>query len=64
MVTQVPFVEVRNQICALELKKKDILHKMEMTWHLKSRAIWIREGDKNNIFFHHYANHKRKVNSI
>jgi hypothetical protein len=34
----------------LEGKKKDILDREEATWRLKSRALWIKEGDNNTIF--------------
>eukprot|EP00253_Pinus_taeda_P002419 PITA_02419 len=64
MLSHLPSTEVWDQIQSLELKRKHILQKRELTWRLKSRALWIRDGDKNTIFFHRYANHRRKVNSI
>jgi hypothetical protein len=36
----------------------------ESKWRLKSRAIWIREGDNNTNFFHKFASYRRIVNSI
>lgn len=37
---------------------------MEITWSLKSQAIWILEDNKDTKLFHFYANHSRKVNII
>lgn len=55
---------LRDNIHSLELKRKHILQIRETTWHLKSRAIWIQEGDRNTNFFHRFSNHRRKINSI
>ena len=27
-------------------------------------ALWIAEGDKNKKYFHHYASHKKSINTI
>jgi hypothetical protein len=36
----------------------------EMNWRQKSRALWLREGDKNTKLFHRVANSHRKFNQI
>eukprot|EP00253_Pinus_taeda_P029310 PITA_29310 len=54
----------RNRIWELERKKQQILKFEEISWRLKSCATWLREGDKNTKFFHHFANKRRATNSI
>jgi hypothetical protein len=40
------------------------LKKKEREWHLKSGALWLQERDNNTKLFHHFPNHKRKINKI
>jgi len=54
----------RLHIQALELKRTKLLTIEEATWNLKSRAIWIKEGDRNTKIFHRCANHRRNINTI
>eukprot|EP00253_Pinus_taeda_P031661 PITA_31661 len=56
--------EKKNKIRKLIMRKKELLHKEDLTWRLKSRALWLKEGDRNTKFFHSFANARRKLNSI
>ena len=36
----------------------------EIHWRQLSREIWLREGDKNTVFFHRMASAHRRNNSL
>ena len=36
----------------------------EASWRLKSRELWLKEGDRNTDFFHKMANSHRRRNAI
>lgn len=59
----IPF-NMRCHIKELQRKKCKILEQEEASWRLKSRAIWLKEGDGNSKFFHRFASSRREKNSI
>ena len=49
------------------MKKKEINEVMlreEMMWNQRSRALWIKYGDRNTKFFHATANNRQRKNRI
>ena len=46
----------------IDLEKVTLM--VEICWRQKSRALWIREGDRNTKFFHRTTNSHRRFNTI
>jgi hypothetical protein len=40
------------------------LHNEENEWRLKSRALWLQVGDKNNSFFHKQAKARQYKSTV
>lgn len=53
-----------SRIKEIEQEKRNILLIEEQTWRLKSRVVWLNEGDRNTKFFHAFAKGRRAYNSI
>ena len=45
-------------------KRSQILKDREESWRLRSRAIWLLEGDNNTKFYHKFANGRKAINTI
>jgi hypothetical protein len=53
---------VKNEELPWELER--MLLYEDMSWRQKSKALWLREGDKNTKFFHQMANSSRRNNIV
>lgn len=59
-----PSKELRDKLIELTVIRGNILKDIEETWRLRSRAIWLREGDDNSKFSHKFSNGRRVINTI
>lgn len=46
------------------MKFEENAKREEMTWRQRSRALWLKEGDKNSIFFQRTANCYKRCSNI
>jgi hypothetical protein len=53
-----------NILKILETERNQILLAEEILWRQWSRATWIKSGDQNSKFFHHYASSSRNKKHI
>jgi hypothetical protein len=54
----------RDNLKRLEARHRQLLADQEATWRLKSRAIWLENGDENTKFFQAYAKGRKEANTI
>ncbi|XP_075645968.1 uncharacterized protein LOC142617137 [Castanea sativa] len=56
--------ETTNEIQALKKEINETLVREEVMWNQKSRALWLKCGDRNTRFFHTIASQRRRRNRI
>jgi hypothetical protein len=54
----------KDTLKSLESRCKQLLADQEATWRLKSRAVWLEQGDENTKFFHAFAKGHKASNTI
>eukprot|EP00253_Pinus_taeda_P030816 PITA_30816 len=59
-----PNVRSKEQYNSLVAKRSQILKDREASWRLRSRAIWLTEGDDNTCFYHKFSNGRKAINTI
>jgi hypothetical protein len=57
-------LELESKLKTLEEERNRLLLAEEEHWHQKRRAIWIKCGDQNTKFFHHFASYRRNHKHI
>eukprot|EP00253_Pinus_taeda_P027066 PITA_27066 len=57
-------VEDKSHLIVLENQKAQILKAREESLRLRSRTIWLKEGDDNTRFFQNYAKGRKVSNTI
>ena len=56
--------EMAEEIQELRKEINECLIKEEVMWNQRSRAIWLKNGDRNTKFFHATATQRRRKNII
>jgi hypothetical protein len=47
-----------------EKELDDLLQCEEVWWSQRSRAMWLKHGDKNTSYFHQKENQRKRKNKI
>lgn len=58
------FEEEKEALIIMEKRRQTLLKEQEETWRQKSRAIWLKSGDKNTKKIQAYARGRKGTNTI
>ena len=53
-----------REVQRLKVEINEILTREKIMWNQRSRAMWMKWGDRNTKFFHATANQRRKRNGV
>lgn len=56
-------VEATERV-SLQMESENIAKHEEVAWRQRSKALCLKEGDRNTIFFHRNSRSHRKMNTI
>ena len=56
--------ESTEEIQGLKKEINEMILREEMMWNQRSRALWIKCGDRNTKFFHATTNNRQRKNKI
>jgi len=56
--------KAKEDLLSLEKKRRQLLQAREAEWRLKSRALWLQNGDENTKLFQAYAKGRKMENTI
>ncbi|KAK1661707.1 hypothetical protein QYE76_049866 [Lolium multiflorum] len=56
--------EATAKIQAIQLEIENLHEQDELKWVQRSRANWMKSGDRNTTFFHNFATARKKINLI
>ncbi|KAG5575672.1 hypothetical protein H5410_055806 [Solanum commersonii] len=56
-------VEITKRF-SLSKEFEDIARHEEIAWRQRSRTLWLKQGDRNTIFFHKTANAHKRVKTL
>ncbi|XP_038993191.1 uncharacterized protein LOC120116865 [Hibiscus syriacus] len=59
-----PIEEVLGEIIDTKLQLNLELDKSELYWEQRAKVNWLRFGDNNTAFFHHFTSNRRHKNKI
>jgi hypothetical protein len=57
-------IAVESHLKTLESERNDILKNEEEYWRQKSRATWLKCGDRNTKYFHKFSSARRNQKHI